>query len=561
MSRFNTRGHAAKPAVATAVSPMGTTSQKAPDTRTFEGGAGWTKDAKTNLFLRTSASFNDGGNKFYESGYERDEKLRALARQVAVEDFTWFAQFVKWLRRTANIRTSAIMVAADGVKARLDAGEQGAVGATVPDPRTWNTDAYFVPTNRSVIDSVLYRADEPGEMLAYWMAQYGRRVPKPVKRGVADAATRLYTERAVLKYDTASHRVRFGDVLNIAHATPSPDKMWQGDLFQYALDRRYASESDIPESLRMVRANRDLHVADDVAQWLDPAVLSAAGATWESALSAVGGRVDKRKLWEAMIPSMGYMALLMNLRNFDEAGISNKTANEIIVKLVREDEVAKSRQLPFRFLSAYKNAPSLRWGHALETALDLATTNIPALPGRTLILTDTSESMMSMVSEKSTVRCLEAAGLFASALALRNAGSVDMYQYADRTAQIVVPKGGSALRMTAAILGHANQVGWGTDIAGSVRNTYRQHDRVVILSDGQGVNYGTTKASSVAASVPPHVPVYLFNIEGYSASPMPTGTAARFDLGGLSDQTFKLIPLLEQGVSGDSLWPWEINSS
>jgi hypothetical protein len=36
---------------------------------------------------------------------------------------------------------------------------------------------------------------------------------------------------------------------------------------------------------------------------------------------------------------------------------------------------------------------------------------------------------------------------------------------------------------------------------------------------------------------------------------MPTGGAARFSLGGLSDQTFKLIPLLETGAS--SGWPWE----
>ena len=44
--------------------------------------------------------------------------------------------------------------------------------------------------------SVLQRADEPGELLAYWLAAHGRAVPKPVKRGVADAAVRLYT-RAV----------------------------------------------------------------------------------------------------------------------------------------------------------------------------------------------------------------------------------------------------------------------------------------------------------------------------------------------------------------------------
>ena len=38
-------------------------------------------------------------------------------------------------------------------------------------------------------------------MLGYWLSTHGRNVPMPVKRGVADAARRLYTERAALRYD------------------------------------------------------------------------------------------------------------------------------------------------------------------------------------------------------------------------------------------------------------------------------------------------------------------------------------------------------------------------
>ena len=57
-------------------------------------------------------------------------------------------------------------------------------------------------THRQVVDSVLLRADEPGELLAYWTSAYGRNIPKPVKRGVADAVRRLYNEQSLLKYDT-----------------------------------------------------------------------------------------------------------------------------------------------------------------------------------------------------------------------------------------------------------------------------------------------------------------------------------------------------------------------
>ncbi|MEJ3751036.1 hypothetical protein WEI85_48475 [Actinomycetes bacterium KLBMP 9797] len=43
-----------------------------------------------------------------------------------------------------------------------------------------------------------------------------------------------------------------------------------------------------------------------------------------------------------------------------------------------------------RFLSAYRAAPSLRWGYPLEQALGHSLNNIPSLPGRTLVLVDTS---------------------------------------------------------------------------------------------------------------------------------------------------------------------------
>ena len=542
MSRFNTSGHKAKPAVATAVSPMGTSSRTAPDTRTFEGSAGWVKNAQTDLFLRASASFNDGKDKFYESGYQRDAKLRELARQVAVTNPVWFGSFVLWLRRVANIRTSALMVAADGVKAQLEAGFDGGPG---------------VPSKRAIIDSVLYRADEPGELIAYWTHQYGRKIPKPVKRGVGDAAKRLYTQRSLLKYDTASHRVRFGDVLNLTH--PSADLPVQGDLFTYALDRRHNPDTARPsESLQIIRNNIGFRerVTANPRILCDPAELYAAAMTWEDALSLSGTvGVEKKDVWEAMAPSMGYMALIRNLRNFDEAGLSNAAANSVIQKLVDAEEVAKSRQLPFRFYSAYKNTPSLRWGQALETALDLCLPNIPDLSGRTLILTDTSGSMQGQMSDKSTITCLEAAALFAVALAIKNAGRADLYQYATFTAQIPIPKGGSVLRVTEAIAQQDGAVGHGTDIAGAVRATYKGHDRIIILSDGQGTRH--TNSGGVAASVPDNVPVYLFNIEGYSASPMPTGSAAHFDLGGLGDGTFKMIPLLE---AGDGAWPWEIDA-
>src|SRR5690606_37108135 len=133
---------------------------------------------------------------------------------------------------------------------------------------------------------------------------------------------------------------------------------------------------------------------------LDPEALRRAGMTWEDVLSLVGSRVDKARLWEALIPSMGYMALLRNLRNFDQAGVSDEIAGQVAARLADPQEVVRSRQFPFRFLAAHRNVPSLRWGYALEKALQHSLAAVPELPGRTLILVDRSGSMLDRKSTR-----------------------------------------------------------------------------------------------------------------------------------------------------------------
>src|SRR5690606_19675474 len=87
---------------------------------------------------------------------------------------------------------------------------------------------------------------------------HGRAVPKPVKRGIADAVRRLYNERSLLKYDSDARAFRFADVIELTHPAPAPDKPWQGDLFAYALDRRHEREKPIPRSLRMLQERAEL---------------------------------------------------------------------------------------------------------------------------------------------------------------------------------------------------------------------------------------------------------------------------------------------------------------
>jgi hypothetical protein len=514
---------------------------------TYEGGAGFARDTRSDLVLLAVTNMV-GEQTFYESGSDRDTRYAGLVRACAVSDPQWTLDFLRWLRGEANMRSASLVGAAEFVKGRLEAV---AAGDLVPDIRAENTQVGG--WNRKAVDAVLQRADEPGEFLAYWTSHYGRRLPQPVKRGVADAVRRLYTERSLLKYDTASHGYRFADVIDLVHPGPASEKPYQGDLFVHALDRRHGHADSIPERLLKIRANASLRSSDNLSAWLNPQTLDAAGMTWEDALSAVGSKVDKAALWSAMIPSMGIMALIRNLRNFDESGVTDAVATKVCARLMDPAEIARSRQFPFRFLSAYRAAPSLRWGYALDTALTLATSNIPALPGRTLVMVDTSASMQGAVSAKSTIRHVDVGALFGVALAARGS-QVDLVGFADGVFPHPLRKGGSVLAQTEAFTRRVGEVGHGTNTVGALRAAYSGHDRVVILHDGQ---YGSFALNwpQLSTVLAPGVPLFSIDTTGYQAAPVDASQPNRYEIGGFSDKLFTMVSLLSRGR--DAGWPWE----
>src|SRR5260370_13813712 len=217
----------------------------------------------------------------------------------------------------------------------------------------------------------------------------------------------------------------------------------------------------------------------------------AAAGQWEWLLSWLGEesaeeRLPKAEQWRLILPQLGFMAALRNLRNLDEAGLSDGDVAPLIARFSDPEQVRRSRQFPFRFLSAYLSVPSLRWGHALEKALDSATANIPELPGRTLILIDTSASMGQPMSRKSAMTMVQAAALFGLATAFRNRDRADLYGFAD--GQFRVERSAyqrSVLKSVEAFTRRIGEVGHGTRIAEAVRAAYRRHDRVMIFTDRQ----------------------------------------------------------------------------
>ncbi|MBO2455909.1 TROVE domain-containing protein [Actinomadura barringtoniae] len=521
MAKFNrSRASGAVSAIKTRLVPTG---------RTHEGAPGYERaDAKSELFL-LAVSNMVGEQTFYESANDRDVRFRTLVGEVALADPDWLVRMVGWLRDSAGMRSASVVAAAEGVMSRL-CGEQAG-------------------GNRQLIVAALRRADEPGELLAYWRGRYGRALPQPVKRGVADAVRRLYNERSMIKYDTGTGDYRFGDVLELTH--PRASAPWQGDLFRHAIDRRHGRGEEIPESLAMLAARAELLAlpVDERAALLDrpdaERILADAGMTWESLAGWLQGPLSAT-FWEKIIPSMGYLALLRNLRNFDQAGVSDEAAGRVAERLADPERVTKSRVLPMRFLAAYRAAPSLRWSWPLQRALDASLANVPKLTGRTLVLVDRSGSMFGVMSARSTITSADAAAVFGSALALR-AEHADLVQFGTGHEAVPFRRSDSALK----VVERFGSMG-GTNTAAAVRAHFRGHDRVVIVTDEQAwAGYHGEEPTQV---VPPKVPVYTWNLVGYRHGHGPSGSGTRHTFAGLSDAAFSMIPLIERGATAD--WPF-----
>ena len=572
MSRFNRTHGQGVPAVYTraATSAVRTTEVTVPTAN--GGGIGFKREPKGELFI-TAVSNLVGQDSMYESASDHDLRYRNLVWTVAKEDPWFVAELARWLRREQNLRTVAMVTAAE-----LAASN---VGTHAKELRTYADGVVRGPV-RYAVEGALARPDEAGELIAYWKRAYPQsQLPKGLKRGIASRVRDLYNERAVLKWDPDKNSVRFADVLELTH--PAPAKAFQGPLFKHLIDDRHGHGDDVPAALEMIQHNgwirSMVREAGNTALLLDDEQLKLAGMTWEDVLS-LGGQttLSKKDLWEAIIPSMGYMALLRNLRNIANAGVSTTVMDGVVAKLQDPDEVARSRQLPMRFLSAHRaTAGDPQWELALSRALDLSLLNVPKLAGNTLILVDTSGSMNGRLSERSDLKRWDAAVLFGLALAARSERST-VVSFSSSTRIFQPREREPLLRQIERWKNEGYFLGSGTDTLGAVGahwNGNLAYDRLVIITDeqvnGYGYAYGrhrqtgylygqhrqTFDVPRLEQVVPTSVPTYTWNLAGYEASHLPTGDEAHawHAFGGLSDGAFRMIPLLEAGTSTN--WPWE----
>jgi len=278
---------------------------------------------------------------------------------------------------------------------------------------------------------VIQRADELAEFVALYWKDGRTPLSAQVKKGLAWAFTK-FDEYALAKYNRAQP-VKLRDVLFLCHAKPRDEA--QGEVWK-----------------RLVRG--ELATPD----------------TWEVALSS---GADKRAAWERLIRErkLGGLALLRNLRNMKQAGVSE----ELVLGALRS--MSAARVLPFRFIAAARHVP--HWEEALEAAMLASVRSEEKLPGKTVLLVDVSGSMTAPLSRRSEMLRTDAA--YGLAILLREvAESVSVYSFSDSLAA-VPPRRGFALRDAI----DRSQRHNATYLGAALARLEEGYDRLIVVTDEQ----------------------------------------------------------------------------
>ena len=462
-----------------------------------EGGLAFRVDEKMELYLRSAASLF-GEPKFYTDGEDENEVLR-LVGEVAKTDPAFPLKLASYCRNEMYLRSTSIALLVES--------------CAYPSKQ-------FV---RSYTPDIIKRADELTETMAFYKMRNGDigdktkkgMLSNPLKRGLADAFHN-FNEHQLAKYDRDGD-VKLKDVLKVVH--PKPQSPAEEALFKRVLTRTLA----IPE-------------------------------TWETHISKFG---SNKESWETILPKMPFMARLRNLRNFLQKDVD---VAPVIKMLKDEKAVRKSKQFPYRFLSAYKEiqeveskqAPSVLG--ALETALELSVANVPHLKGTTFITSDNSGSMRDTMSERSKMTRIEVGGLMA-AMSNKFCDDAVCSVFGENFAVVNLNPKDSILTNSQKLAGKG--VGHNTNAWKAIDYLNRQKlkvDRVILFSDEQCYDdrgYGESLAAQwqkYRSAVNPKAIMYSIDLAGYGTSQFPQDANVCL-LAGWSDRVLQFIPAYEQKES------------
>ena len=478
----------------------------------YEGEKGFVLTPQLELY--TAVATAGLSDQFYEKAGDKMQRLRKL---ITENDPDFVAKLAVYAREKMYLRSVPLVLTVELAK---QARGNGIVS--------------------KLVSRVVQRADEITELLAYYAMANERKnvkklnkLSKQLQKGLAEAFNK-FDEYQFAKYNRDAE-VKLKDALFLVHPKA------KGEAQQLLFDKIVKDELKIPY-------------------------------TWEVELSVLGQQKFEtnnlkqaafREKWEELIFSnkMGYMATLRNLRNMLEAEVSKAALNKVCEYLGDEKAVANSKQLPFRFLAAYRELKQLKNGRvskvldALETAVLQSAANIAGYDEsiKVVIAADVSGSMQKPISAKSKVQNYDI-GLMLAMLLQNRCENVISGMFGDKWKVINVPKT-NILSNVDEFHRREGEVGYSTNGYLVVKDLLQRNkvvDKVMIFTDCQLWN-SNNSGENIAnlwkqyKKLAPGAKLYLFDLAGYGNVPLNVLRDDVFLIAGWSDKIFNVLKAVEEG--------------
>lgn len=220
---------------------------------------------------------------------------------------------------------------------------------------------------KGLFSRVILRPDDITEFLAiYWKDNKDEALAKQVKRWLGDTF-RKFDEYQLAKYNGGQKAVKLRDALRVTRPKPAGEA--QAELWRKLVKGELATPD-----------------------------------TWEVELSKGG---DKKATFERLIAErkLGTLAFIRNLRNMHQAGI-DKGIISAYAQTAKIDRI-----LPFQFVAAAKAVPD--WEGIVESMMLRCLAGQTKIPGKTVLVVDTSGSMTARLSAKSEMSRMDVAAALA----------------------------------------------------------------------------------------------------------------------------------------------------
>ncbi len=287
--------------------------------------------------------------------------------------------------------------------------------------------------------------------------------------------------------------------------------------------------------------------------------------------------------WAAIAKSMTWTQTRMNLNTLLRKRVFE---DEAMVALVAErlrspEAIRRARAFPYQLLAAFRAAGTEMPGairDALQDALEIATENVPSIPGKVYVCPDVSGSMRSAVtghrgSATSAVECIDVAGLVAASILRRNPNA-EVLAFSDDVVKLPHPINPRDSVMTNAQY-LASLPSGGTACSAPLRHLNARGgkgDLVVYVSDNQSWadfalkgNGPLTRGTLMAEEWErfrarnPQAKLVLIDLQP-NASTQVVERDDVLNVGGFSDAVFEIVSLFAKGELGSSHFVGAIES-